>query len=670
MIGIGIDTGGTYTDAVIYDMESNQILSSGKALTTRENLAIGIANALDTLDEKLIAQAKMLGLSTTLATNACVENKGSRAKLLMIGIDKTFMENSGGTYASYGFHDLSQLVVIDGKPEKIFKEAKDPDWEAFARLIPEEFSECASIGVVQMFPYANGGRFEKEAKQILEKQLGVPITVAYDMFDEVDVLKRGAGTLLNARLIPLIEEFLEAVKSVMAQRKLDLPIAIVRSDGSLMSEHVTKESPVETLLSGPAASVIGGGALAGERTAVIVDMGGTTTDIALIKDKSPVMEEKGVSIGKWQTMVKGLYVDTFGLGGDSAVRFKKGKLYVDTQRVIPLSLLANEYPEVVDKLKKLNNQVKTHTKWRHEFYVLQRDIAGLKKYTGAEQRICAVLKRGPLLMEELAKMVGQDMYSLPVQRLEEEGILMKSGLTPTDMMIIKGDFSIYELDAAQEAICFLANNIKETPEEVPDAVYDLVIKKMYCNIARILLQQKYPKRGRVLQDKNIRKFIEWSYEDAKNAKTNPLLQTTLSTEIPLIGVGAPIHIFLPRVARLLGTKAVIPREAAVANALGAIAGQIVARIQVKIVADYKGMVFNGFSVFEGTWQHLFRGYEEAEEYAKGLAKRQVRELAKRRGIAGKPEVSIWVEKMESDVNGHAILFESKVQASVMGQFSV
>lgn len=441
MIGIGIDTGGTYTDAVIYDMESNQVLSSGKALTTKENLAVGIANALDTLDKRYIAQAKMLGLSTTLATNACVENKGSRAKLLMIGIDKTFMENSGGTYASYGFHDLSQLVVIDGKPEKIFKEAKDPDWEAFARLIPEEFSECASVGVVQMFPYANGGRFEKEAKQILEKQLGVPITVAYDMFDEVDVLKRGAGTLLNARLIPLIEEFLRAVKSVMAERELDLPIAIVRSDGSLMSEYVTRESPVETLLSGPAASVIGGGVLAAERNAVIVDMGGTTTDIALIKDKSPVMAEKGISIGKWQTMVKGLYVDTFGLGGDSAVRFKKNKLYVDTQRVIPLSLLANEYPGVVDKLKKLNNQMRTHTKCLHEFYVLQRDIAGLKKYTEAEQRICAVLKREPLLMEELAKMVGQDIYSLPVQRLEEEGILMKSGLTPTDMMIIKGETS-------------------------------------------------------------------------------------------------------------------------------------------------------------------------------------------------------------------------------------
>ena len=85
MTGIGIDTGGTCTDAVIYDFETKAILAAGKTLTTKENLEIGIANALDQLPEDLLAQAESLALSTTLATNACVENKGCRAKLLIIG---------------------------------------------------------------------------------------------------------------------------------------------------------------------------------------------------------------------------------------------------------------------------------------------------------------------------------------------------------------------------------------------------------------------------------------------------------------------------------------------------------------------------------------------------------------------------------------------------------
>lgn len=669
MIGIGIDTGGTYTDAVIYNMESGEVLSSGKALTTKEELEIGIANALDTLNSKALVQAEMLALSTTLATNACVENKGSRAKLLLIGVDKNFMENSKGTYASYGFHDLSQLVVIDGKPEKIFKEAKDPDWDSFLHLIPQEFSDCASVGVVQMFPYANGGRFEIEAKEILRKQLSVQVTTACDMFDEVDVLKRGAGTLLNARLIPLIERFLKAVKNVMKKRGLDLPVAIVRSDGSLMSERAAMESPVETLLSGPAASVIGGGVIAGERDAVIVDMGGTTTDIALIRSGQPVMAKQGVSIGKWRTMVKGLYVDTFGLGGDSAVRFRNGELFVDTTRVIPLSLLAQEHPQIIKRLEKLSGEATKHTKWLHEFYVLQREVIEDEKYSKIERQICAALKEGPLLMQELAHVVNHDMYTLPTDRLEEEGILIRSGLTPTDMMVQKGDFNQYDPYAAQLAIRFLARNIQETEAQVPEAVYNLVIKKMYCKIAEILLLQKYPKKERVLREENVRKFIEWSYEEAQKGIADPVLKIDLSTQFALIGVGAPIHIFLPEVARLLGTKVVIPKEAAVANALGSIAGQIVTRKQVRVVADYEGMVFRGFSVFAGTRKHVFKEYEDAESFAAEEVKSQVLKLAKQRGIAGDPKISLTVEKMQSEVNGKSILFESRVQASTVGYFS-
>ncbi len=213
MIGIGIDTGGTYTDAVVYDMSTKTVVCSGKALTTKSKLEIGIANALDTLDQDYVKRAEVLALSTTLATNACVENKGSRARLLMIGVDRDLSESLSDTYASYGFQEQDQLIKIDGRPEKIFEDAKDPDWEELRKMIPELFSDCDSIGIVQTFPQANGGKFEKKAKKIFQETMQVPVTTAHDMFDEVDVLKRGAGTLLNARLIPLIAEFLAAVKT-------------------------------------------------------------------------------------------------------------------------------------------------------------------------------------------------------------------------------------------------------------------------------------------------------------------------------------------------------------------------------------------------------------------------------------------------------------------------
>ncbi|MCI8591516.1 MAG: hydantoinase/oxoprolinase family protein [Lachnospiraceae bacterium] len=674
MLGIGIDTGGTYTDAVIYDMETKKILGSGKALTTKGELEVGIAGALDKLPRELVPKAELLALSTTLATNACVENKGSRAKLLMIGFDTAMIERLKEIYASYGFHDRSQFVVIDGKVENIFSHPYDPDWEDLEKRLEEYFSDCDAVGIVQKHPRANGGRFEKKAKKVLEKGLTVPVTLAYDISDEVDILKCCAGTMLNARLIPLLAEFISAIRHVMRDRGLHVPIAIVRSDGSLMSEEMARECPVETLLSGPAASVVGGGALADEDSAVIVDMGGTTTDVAIMREKEPVMASSGIHIGQWKTMVKGLYVDTFGLGGDSAVRFKDGELYVDTVRVIPISLLASEHPQVVGKLRDLAGQERFHGCWIHEFYVLLKDISGKNGYSEEEQRICGALRDGPLITMELAVIMDKDPHFLRTERLEEEGVIIKSGLTPTDMMVLKGDFTIYDSEAARAAVECLKRNVSILVGQIPDAVYDLVARKMYTNLGRILLGQRYPKQAGTFAGAEREMLLGWCYEQAK-ARVDGLCRTrteecglALTTCLPLIGVGAPVHVFLPRVAKLLGTRAVIPEYAGVANALGAISGRIVTRVLVRVKAEYRDGYCYGYSVYEDGERRLFEEYEEAEAFARNLAERQVYAKAARQGTSGKPDVALTVEKIKSSHDDAGVLFETLVSAVATDKF--
>ena len=277
MTGIGIDTGGTCTDAVIYDTETRQILATGKTLTTKANLEIGIANVLDQFPDRLLRQAESLALSTTLATNACVENKGYRAKLLVIGARQDIIDSLRKELSDHGISDISQLIVLDARPENMFSEPYDPDWDALEARIPELFSDCESVGIVQAYSTANGGRFELTALRILKKHLTIPVTIAYDICKEVNFLKVCASTLLNARLMPLISEFLLAIHNVLSRRGLDIPVLIVRSDGILMSEEMARSCPVETLLCGPAASVIGGLALADAEDAIVLDMGGTTT---------------------------------------------------------------------------------------------------------------------------------------------------------------------------------------------------------------------------------------------------------------------------------------------------------------------------------------------------------------------------------------------------------
>ena len=706
MLGIGIDTGGTYTDAVIYDMDTKKILGSGKALTTKGELEVGIAGALDKLPAGLVRQAELLALSTTLATNACVENKGSRAKLLMIGFDTAMIERLKEIYASYGFHDRSQFVVIDGKVENIFSHPYDPDWKNLGERLGEYFSDCDAVGIVQKHPRANGGRFEKKAKKILEKGLNVPVTLAYDISDEVDILKCCAGTMLNARLIPLLAEFIAAVRHVMRDRGLHVPIAIVRSDGSLMSEAMARECPVETLLSGPAASVVGGGALADEASAVIVDMGGTTTDVAVMRGKEPVMAGSGIHIGQWKTMVKGLYVDTFGLGGDSAVRFKDGELYIDTVRVIPISLLAAEHPRVLEKLRDLAEQERFHGCWIHEFYVLLKDISGKNSYSEEEQRLCAALQDGPLITMELAAILDKDPHFLRTERLEEEGVIIKSGLTPTDMMVLKGDFTIYGSEAARAAVQCLKRNVAIPAEQIPDAVYDLVVRKMYTNLGRILLGQRYPKQAGKFAKAERDMLLGWCYEQAKarvdglcrrkaagasaapgktdsaetsenagiaggtGSGTGEECGLVLTTSLPLVGVGAPIHVFLPRVAKLLGTRAVIPEYAGVANALGAISGRIVTRVLVRVKAEYRDGYCYGYSVYEDGERRLFEEYEEAEAFARGLAERQVYVKAARQGTSGQPDVALTVEKIKSSPDDSGVLFETLVSAVATDKFQI
>ena len=670
MIGIGIDTGGTCTDAILYDFDARKICGYGKALTTKDHLETGIAAALDTLPPQLLKKAEMIALSTTLATNACVENKGTRSKLLMIGFDESLMDHLKDIYASYGLKDRTQFIILDAKVEGLYSQPFDPDWDDLRRRAKEYFEDCDSIGIVQKHPRANGGRFELTAQQILKEEVSLPITISYDISNEVDVLKTAAGTMLNARLVPLISEFMDAVHHVLDERGLHIPVSIIRSDGTMMPEEMAKIYPVETILCGPSASVVGGSALAGEEDGLIVDMGGTTTDIAVIRKKKPVLAGGGIRIGQWKTMVQGLYVNTFGLGGDSAVRYKDEKLFLDTVRVIPLSVLASQYQNVLPALRKLAENPRISAVWTYEFYVLQKDIAGKKGYSEYEHRLCDALKEGPLLAMELAERMGRYPGMLAAERLEEDGILIKSGLTPTDMMILKGDFDLYGKEAAELAIRCLCANIHPQPEEIPDLVYDLVYRRLYHCIGKVLLKQQYPDHKELSDSEYLEMLLDCFYEQAKEREKTgeKALQSaslSLTTQYPLIGVGAPIHVFLPKAAGLLGTRAVIPELAGVANALGAAVCRKAAQCMLTIKAEYDSVECIGYSFAHDGKRYFFEDQEKALSAGKEAVMQDARKRALLLGMKGTTKIDLQTEENRFGHTKEGLLFEILLTASAM-----
>jgi N-methylhydantoinase A/oxoprolinase/acetone carboxylase beta subunit len=659
--GVGIDTGGTYTDAVIYDFDAKTILASAKALTTKDDLAVGISNALDELPQDALQAVELVSLSTTLATNACVEGKGGRGKLIFIGADKDVVVRTG---QNYGLPPAEQIFFLDGEVNLMGQIVKEPDWQAFVQDCQDWIKDADAVAVVQQLGIRNN-ETERKVKQVIAEQFGLNVICGYELFSDLNYIKRGASTLLNARLIPVIADFLQAIKKSLQQRKITAPVVIVRSDGSLMSEKFTTVRPVETLLCGPAASVMGGIELTGEQDCLIVDIGGTTTDMALVKGGVPVKAKDGVNVGKWQTFVKAVYVDTFGLGGDSAVRVDRhGSLSLGPARVVPFAIAAEQWPSILEKLKGLVKSGVRLVNPAYEFIFLMKDITGNDSFNQDEHALCAALKDGPLMLHEAMKAIGKRAFTPYTERLEREGVIMRCGLTPTDFMHIRGDFNRFNAEAAYLAAEYLANTIDTAVEKLTERVFDRVEGTLYFNIVRMLLEDRYPYYKKHGLDEELEKVIWDSWRQASSGSQEEFLQLNFKTPATLVGVGAPTHIFLPNVAKALGTKYIVPDNAGVANALGAIVGNISVTKEVEIRSQFAVGGGSGYVVFGASGNRLAPTMTEAIKIASEEARLAAVAEAKRRGAAGDITVTV-------DTNGTeetpGIMLSATITATAVGR---
>ena len=293
-----------------------------------------------------------------------------------------------------------------------------------------------------------------------------------------------------------------------------------------------------------------------------------------MKDGEPLKVSDGIHIGNWETFVKGMFVDTFGLGGDTAVHYDRlGHLYLENYRIVPVSNFAQHYPEAVDKLEGLLQEKKTDIFYLNEFLILVKEPVWEDSYTEQERNLCQVLKNGPLMLGEAADAVGKDLYNFRTERLEKEGILIRAGFTPTDAMILKGDYSGIDTRAAALSAKYLGASVRTDAAKIPQRVYDLVEKRLYCNLVRIFLQNTRKElKGKKL-DSQLETLIEAAYRQASGKEKSPM-NISFHTDFALIGVGAPTGVFLKPVAEMLGTKAVIPKYGEVANAIGAVVGNV------------------------------------------------------------------------------------------------
>ncbi len=666
-IGIGIDTGGTCTDAVAVDLDQQKLLAKGKTLTTREDLSIGISKALDGLPQEYIKEAVLVSLSTTLATNACIEGKGCRAKLLVFGLHEEYGTRMHAP-ENYNLKPENTLWVDTyGSADGLVVD--EPDWDALFRDYKDWMEDADALSACELWSDDTGAPNEKRFKELEEERIGKKCVISSELTGGVNVFARGCTALLNARLFPIVREFVDAASEVFAARGCKAPIMIVRSDGTLMSKELTLLRPVETMLCGPAASVLAGRLFADSENYIIIDMGGTSTDVSVVSGGSPVMSKDGINLAGWATSVKGIKVSPYNLGGDSAVRLVSKKPQLFPRRNRSVCSAAIEYPQIKKDLERLLSADHVNPFPLHEFFYLVKDPGNAEHYNAKERSLIDACRKGPLMLHDLESRAGIDIYSLDSERLETEGVLMRIGLTPTDFMHIKGDYLEYDRDASILAARYMLKCMGRPDTEseallLSDEVYELVEAKMYENIVSICLERSYEREFKEGIGEQTMFLIKKAWELRDTGTKAGLLAHAFSTEYTLIGIGAPTHLFLPAVAKALSAPYLLPENAEVANAIGALKAEVAATVEIHITERFSNDLGRFIYIVHAPGGSVrLETREEAVDLAKKEGEAAALKEAKARGATGNIRVRSWeFQKETSARTGERVRFGLSVFA--------
>ncbi|NNK16695.1 MAG: hydantoinase/oxoprolinase family protein, partial [Sulfitobacter sp.] len=250
---LGVDTGGTYTDAVLL-RDEEAVIASAKSLTTRHDLAIGVGNAV----RAVLADAgvdpseiSMASLSTTLATNALVEGQGGRVGLIYIGFREKDLEAHGLSDALKG----DPSIVLQGGHNHAGAEANPLDEAALRAFLETHKDTVSGFAVASQFATRNPAH-ELRAAQMVADMTGRPVSASHQLSAKLNGSKRALTALLNARLIGMIDRLIGRAEDTLLDLGIEAPLMVVRGDGALISSTQARLRPIETILSGPAASIV------------------------------------------------------------------------------------------------------------------------------------------------------------------------------------------------------------------------------------------------------------------------------------------------------------------------------------------------------------------------------------------------------------------------------
>ncbi|MBG1231119.1 hydantoinase/oxoprolinase family protein [Aestuariivirga litoralis] len=614
---IGIDTGGTYTDAVVIDSAKHLILASAKALTTKGDLSVGVIEAMAAAMAQVAgfsaAMVKMVSVSTTLATNAVVEGHGGAVGLVLVGFDARMEERSGLAKAFPGMPILRMAGGHDHTGAQVAK----LDLDALRAWLAGPAQEVSAFAVAASFAVRNPAH-ELAIAEVITQTTDKPVTMSHDLASALDAPRRAQTAVLNARLVSRITDLVSAVEKAMQEHGFSCPLMLVKGDGSLALAEAIAKRPIETVLSGPAASLIGAQWLSGRDDFIMSDMGGTTTDVGLLIDGAPLVAEQGSEVGGWRTMVKAIDVKTIALGGDSEVKLEPdGAIGLGPERAVPISLLAARVPALVEMLE-ADLSENTGGSMLGKFLVLPfgaelgREVTSL---TEVERSVFKQVTHHPLPYRKVA-MGSAAMRA--VSSLRRRGLIQYCSFTPSDAAHVLNLQDNWSRDAAVLAARLLVRfrDMKLGDDALIAALSRAVWEKAVDKSIRVVLDLAFglPQHNALVD------------VVARGAGKLGHVNVSLTPKVPVVAVGGPVKIYYPELGKRLGCEVIFTPHCDVANAIGAAAGLVACHAVAQVEGD-------GSGVFRVTGQGpvitlasgaaaLAKASELAEAAALALAKAQ------------------------------------------------
>jgi N-methylhydantoinase A/oxoprolinase/acetone carboxylase beta subunit len=637
---LGIDTGGTYTDGVLLEYESRRVISSHKSLTTKRDFSIGIENVIEGIHIEDPSALRMVSVSTTLATNAIAEGKGKRVALFLIGYDPALIDR----FKMAARFATPSYFFFDGGHDLYGLEKKPLDLAGILAKVHELRGQVEAIAVSSYFSPLNP-EHENRAYEAIARVSDLPVVQGHQLSTRLGSVERATTAALNASLLAVLQDFIIAVRRAMERRHIDAPLMVVRGDGTLMSDEFAARTPVETIHSGPAASAIGGRFLSRLDEALVVDVGGTTTDIALIQQGQVSVSEEGATVGDYKTSVKAANLLSIALGGDSHISLgHENKIHIGPERVTPLAYVAWQHPTVAKQLKALSLRTWSQATpdWLEYWFLLREPGPEESPRGQREKELVEFLRQGPRPVPEILRHFGLlHIAQLGVGELLRQEVIGKAGLTSTDLMHIEGRYEAWDVEASRLAWKVFSQFQFKDADALRQQVWEQMSEMIVHAIVTFLCERSLElgDRDRCLEGTD-KDMARWFFYNSLY-KLHPHLETSMRLRRPMIGIGAPAGIVLPPVAEALGTELILPEHHGVANAVGAIAGSVMVEEELLV---YPRLSRDGLEVFG----YYVQAHDERHEFEElGMALAHARALSRERALgaairsgADNPQVTI------------------------------